>query len=275
MTNVNERSSKTVISTGMMVPRWASVAALYCLQKSMMATPCGPSAVPTGGAGVACPAGIWILTTAATFFLAMGSCLLLNDVVADGDGVRQRPVPHAIGERCTGATLVRAWRPGANSSSTGVSRPKMLTSTLSLSWSSLISTIWPEKSANGPSLTRTVSPISYSRRGRPALGPAPLVAFGLDLQERLDLACGAAAWAWCPWPTKPVTPGRVADHVPGVVVELAAHQQVAREHLLLDDDLLAALELDDVLHGDDDLVDAALHVHRRVRASRFCLTFFS
>src|SRR4051812_22008056 len=68
---VNERSSKTVISTGTIVPRWFSVCALYILQKSMMATPCGPSAVPTGGAGVAAPAGIWILTTAATFFLAM------------------------------------------------------------------------------------------------------------------------------------------------------------------------------------------------------------
>src|SRR6266513_2227237 len=69
--NVNDRSSKTVISTGTIVPRWFSVCALYILQKSMMATPCGPSAVPTGGAGVAAPAGIWILTTAATFFLAM------------------------------------------------------------------------------------------------------------------------------------------------------------------------------------------------------------
>src|SRR5918994_2497653 len=38
----------------------------------MMATPWGPSAVPTGGAGVAWPAGIWILTTARTRFLAMG-----------------------------------------------------------------------------------------------------------------------------------------------------------------------------------------------------------
>ena len=64
-----------------------------------------------------------------------------------------------------------------------------------------------------------------------------------------------------PWPTKPVTPGRVADDVPGVVVEVAAHEQVAGEHLLLDDDLLAVLELDDVLHRDDDLVDALLHVH--------------
>src|SRR5206468_7533687 len=39
--------------------------------KSMIATPCGPRAVPTGGAGVAAPAGIWIFTTAATRFLAM------------------------------------------------------------------------------------------------------------------------------------------------------------------------------------------------------------
>src|SRR6478752_272259 len=70
--NVKDRSSNTVISTGMIVPFCASVWALYILQKSMIATPCGPSAVPTGGAGVAPPAGIWILTTAATFFLAMG-----------------------------------------------------------------------------------------------------------------------------------------------------------------------------------------------------------
>src|SRR5580700_9047843 len=57
-----------VISTGMMLPRCDSVAALYCLQKSMMLTPCGPSAVPTGGAGVATPALSWTLTIAAIFF---------------------------------------------------------------------------------------------------------------------------------------------------------------------------------------------------------------
>src|SRR5688500_2403275 len=71
MTKVNERSSKTVISAGTTVPRWDSVAALYALQNSMMFTPWGPRAVPTGGAGVAAPAGIWILTTAATRLLAM------------------------------------------------------------------------------------------------------------------------------------------------------------------------------------------------------------
>src|SRR5215472_4333918 len=60
------------ISTGMMLPRWDSVAALYCLTKSMMLTPCGPSAVPTGGAGVAAPAGSCTFTTAASFFLLGG-----------------------------------------------------------------------------------------------------------------------------------------------------------------------------------------------------------
>src|ERR1700728_454502 len=57
-----------VISAGTMFPRWDSVAALYCLTKSMMLTPCGPSAVPTGGAGVAWPACSCTCTTAAIFF---------------------------------------------------------------------------------------------------------------------------------------------------------------------------------------------------------------
>src|SRR5580658_3066462 len=56
----------------MMLPRWLSVAALYCLTKSMMFTPCGPSAVPTGGAGVAWPAGSCTLTSAASLFLLGG-----------------------------------------------------------------------------------------------------------------------------------------------------------------------------------------------------------
>src|SRR5438045_2665939 len=57
---VNERSEKIVITTGMIRPSCSllDVFALNALQNSMMLTPCGPSAVPTGGAGVAFPAGI-------------------------------------------------------------------------------------------------------------------------------------------------------------------------------------------------------------------------
>ena len=105
--NVKVRSSKTVISTGTMVPTWLSVAALYCLQKSMMATPWGPSAVPTGGAGVALPAGIWIFTTAATFFLAMflGSPRVGRLTMMPGAGAGHNLLaPVELG--------LRAWRPG-------------------------------------------------------------------------------------------------------------------------------------------------------------------
>src|SRR5215469_5509451 len=53
----------------MIKPSWsfAEVLALNALQNSMMLTPCGPSAVPTGGAGVAFPAGICNFTMAFTF----------------------------------------------------------------------------------------------------------------------------------------------------------------------------------------------------------------
>ena len=58
---VKERSEKTVITTGMISPCCPCVRALKVLQNSMMLTPCWPRAGPTGGAGVAWPAGIWSL----------------------------------------------------------------------------------------------------------------------------------------------------------------------------------------------------------------------
>src|SRR5205814_916858 len=66
--DVNERSSKTVISTGVIRPFSCAVCALKALQNSMMLTPCWPSAGPTGGAGLACPPGIWSLMRVRIFF---------------------------------------------------------------------------------------------------------------------------------------------------------------------------------------------------------------
>src|SRR4249919_3817439 len=68
--NVNDLSLKTVITTGRMSPACFWVAALNSLQNAMILTPRGPRAVPTGGAGFACPAGIWSLIWA-TISLAM------------------------------------------------------------------------------------------------------------------------------------------------------------------------------------------------------------
>src|ERR1700690_1468157 len=55
VTNVNDRSENTVMTTGIVTSSLACacVRALNCLQKSMMFTPCWPSAGPTGGAGLA------------------------------------------------------------------------------------------------------------------------------------------------------------------------------------------------------------------------------
>ena len=61
---VNVRSLKIVTSTGVIIPISLPVFALNCFTKSMMLMPWGPSAVPTGGAGVACPAGTCSFTTA-------------------------------------------------------------------------------------------------------------------------------------------------------------------------------------------------------------------
>ena len=88
--------------------------------------------------------------------------------------------------------------------------------------------------------------------------PSPLAARNVLTSRRVS---GVGFWPWRLWPTKPVTPGRVADAVPGLVVHAAANEQVAREDLALHGHLATVLELDDVLHRDDDLEDLVLHVH--------------
>src|SRR5512139_2748830 len=62
----------------MISPASFAVLALKDLQKSMMLTPCGPRAVPTGGAGVAWPAFSWTLTSAAIFFFLGGMGFLCS-----------------------------------------------------------------------------------------------------------------------------------------------------------------------------------------------------
>src|SRR4051794_41898354 len=88
---VNDRSSKTEISTGTTWPRWASVAALYCLQNSMMLTPCWPSAGPTGGAGGGGPGVVWGFVRPAGFFF--GGVLGASDLWYLAGGELDRRLP--------------------------------------------------------------------------------------------------------------------------------------------------------------------------------------
>ena len=78
--NVKVRSAKIVTTHGITIPLWLCVRALNCFTNSMMFTPCGPRAVPTGGAGVAAPAGHCSLTNAWIFF----AIVLLVSVGASG-----------------------------------------------------------------------------------------------------------------------------------------------------------------------------------------------
>src|SRR5688572_9211426 len=88
---VNDLSEKIVISTGRIRPSCDCVRALNSLQNDMMLMPCGPRAVPTGGAGFARPAGIWSLTNPVAFF-AMYTPFVLAPCSCPG--------PERAGPRC-------------------------------------------------------------------------------------------------------------------------------------------------------------------------------
>src|SRR5574340_1486505 len=55
---VTDLSAYTVMTTGITMPSWDWVLALQVLQNSIIFTPCCPRAGPTGGEGLAFPAGI-------------------------------------------------------------------------------------------------------------------------------------------------------------------------------------------------------------------------
>src|SRR5450759_2049629 len=76
----------------------------------------------------------------------------------------------------------------------------MFTSTLSLPFSTLISVTLPWKSGNGPSMTRTFSPTSYSTLT--LVGASALTCFWMPL-----ISCSCNGTGLLPEPTKEVTPG--------------------------------------------------------------------
>src|SRR5581483_3176117 len=222
------------ISAGTTVPRWDSVAALYILQKSMMLMPCGPSAVPTGGAGVAWPAVIWMRTTAASFFFAIFSSLTPADLelgdLAEFELDRRLPsedVDEHLELRLVDVDLAD----GAVEVGEGP--------------------------GDDPDLLADVE--LQPRPGLLALAGDALLL--LDAEDGLDLLAGERRRLGAT-PHEPGDAGGVAHDPPRVVVEVHPDEEVAGEHLLRDDRLPAGLELDDVLHGDDDLEDPLLHVHR-------------
>src|SRR5436309_2489587 len=201
--------------TGMIMPSPAlAVWALKALQKSMMFTPCCPSAGPTGGAGVALPAGMCSLTYP-TIFLAISrprvpsgdlELLDLQEIQFDG---RRSPEDrdHHLQRRPVLVDLVH------DAGEVG------------------------ERAVHDPD---RVSPLELELRLRLLRRDRDLVddAVHLLLRERrrLDTRADEAGHL-----------RGVLHHVPGGVVHLHVDQHVSRKELLLRDDLGAVAHLDDVL----------------------------
>src|SRR5918994_5067090 len=233
----------------------------------MMATPWGPSAVPTGGAGVAWPAGIWILTTARTFFLAMESSRTFGR-----RGRRARGAPDAI-DKSAAKPAFRASRaravPGRRRSELGdlaeleLDRglaPEDVDQHLELELvfvdlDDLAGEVGERAFLDPHGLAHLVLEAGPGSLSDLLLGAA------LWHEERLDVAPGQRRRLGA-LADEPGHARRVADDEPRLVVELRTHEQVAREHLALGHDPLAVAEVDVVLHGDDHLVDRLLGIHR-------------
>ena len=148
------------------MPALSEVLALYSLQNAMMLTPCCPRAGPTGGAGFALPAGKASLINATTFLAIAAVNKQVNRFFVAGriDDHRVRkgfrdsarwdrkkfPTPSRRGIITGNYPFFSTW---VNSSSTGVSRPKMESRALSLLRSGLTSITSPSKSLNGPDST--------------------------------------------------------------------------------------------------------------------------
>jgi len=122
-----------------------------------------------------------------------------------------------------------------------VARPKIDTATLSRPFSSSTSSTMPVKEVNGPSLTRTCSPISkmIARFGR----SMPSLHLVLDphrsaseIRRGLALAAEEAGHL-----------RRVHDEMPGLVGQFHLHQHVAGEELALGVHLGATPHLDHFL----------------------------
>src|SRR6266498_1606993 len=223
-----------VISTGITLPACAAVAALYCLTKSMMLTAWGPSAVPTGGAGVACPAGSSILITAATLRRRRDGCC------------------GGIGSSLLGVSLELLYLVEGELDRGLAAEDRHQHLELLL--------VGVDLGDRAGELGEGPGGDGHGLADLP-LHPWPDLLDRLGLQDPGHLLLGQRRGLGAR-ADEAGHAGGVAHHVPGVVVQVHADQQVAGEDLAGDDLALASLDLHDVFHGDDDLEDLLLHVHR-------------
>src|SRR3954454_9013431 len=212
-------------------PDWAAVLSLYVLQNSTMLMPCGPSAVPTGGAGVALPAGSCSVRTIRIF---LATCCSLPASLQLLDLEELERDRRLAAEDAHEALQLVALRVDL------VHRPDELC----------------ERAVGDPHALALRERDPELRRLH-AHVPEDLLDLGLVQRDRLAAHPGDVAAA-----DEGRDARRVADDEPGLGVEDHLHEHVARVDLLLDGVPLALADLDLVLHRDEHLEDLVLHAHR-------------
>src|SRR5260221_12460203 len=228
-----------VTRTGKIIPSASfCVLALNCLQKSMMFTPWGPSAVPTGGAGVALPAANSNLMVFCTFFGAMFS---LPQNFPGG-------ITPPLQERLKSAELFDACkiefnRRGAPENRDGNLEPAVIV--VNLFDRAVEIREWAVDDAH-----LLVAFVNHFRlrtilRGVHAVDDR--VHFGFRKRRRRSGRADKAG-----------DPRRVAHDVPGVFVQIHFHQHVARIRHARSDHFLAAAHFDDVFRGNQHAADFVL-----------------
>src|ERR1022692_322350 len=259
-----------VISTGMMFPRWDSVAALYCLTNSMMLTPCGPSAVPTGGAGVAAPAFSCTLTSATIFFFLGAICFpylsyflhqFLTSLPNGSGGVTAGCLPPVAaadpirlpGGRSELADLIEGQLDRRLATEDRHEHLELLSIGIDLAHCRRKGRERAVHHGN-----RLVD-LEVDRRRPHRLGLLRGLLLGHRGQQRANLV-QAQRRRPAGQSDEAGHSRSVADRSPRLVGQLHPHQDVAGQHLLLNLLPLAALDLDYLVRGDLDLEDEVLHV---------------
>ena len=244
---------------------------------SMMLMPCGPSAVPTGGAGVALPAGSWRVRTMRTFLATSRGSFLAGRGPVSAD--RARP-GQGGGEHTSERTSVRERVRAAPPTK----RPQPGPSGRCSQFFDLEEVQLDRRlAAEDAHQDLDLVPFGVDFVDRPdELGERPVRdADALALRERhavlgrlhahvpedlLDLGLverdGLAADARDVRAADEARDARgVADDEPAVGIEDHLDEDVAGVDLLLDRVALALADLDLVLHGHEDLEDPVLHPH--------------
>src|SRR3990170_1498733 len=218
----------------MIVPRCEPVMSLYCLTNSMRLIPWGPSAVPTGGAGVAWPAGSCNFNVVTSFLRPM-----IRSSQGERPGVFRLVLLDVFEsdlDRCVATEDID------QNLDLGLVEIDVLDDAGEVGKRSGDD---PDGFAHLPARFEPGSLLLF-------LLAYAKEAFHFPARQRSRLVR----------PTHETgPPGGVADGVPGIVVEGYPNKDVAREHLAGYGDFAATFDLHDVFHGDDDLEDAILHVH--------------